>query len=159
MDDELSIAPRRPVNGAPKGFRKYMGLEVKLQALLLHGPVIASDGSRITELDKIQWDHCPPIMQREYSASLKDTIPAANDPAYIIPRAAPDHHTKTNKIDKPAIAKTKRLSKEQIAFRNKILAKTEPEKDFQKHMEVTKPKRKIMSRKFYTAKKKRNRLD
>lgn len=116
-------APRLPACAPPKGFRKVPGLLVKLQALLLHGPVYDSDENQITDLNLISWDHCPPLMQREYDQSRKDTIPAANDPKFIIPRARPEHNKKTAEIDIPEIAKTKRLSDDQVLFRNRILAK------------------------------------
>lgn len=149
-DAKGPIAPRMPATAPPKGFRKHIGLEVKLRALLLHGPVFGPDNERITELEAIQWDHCPPIMQREYDTSLGDTLPPANDPAYIIPKAVPDHHKKTNEVDKPAIAKTKRLSDKQLLFRAQVLAKTYPETELP--ASGPGPKRKIASRPFPTRK-------
>ena len=116
-------APRIPATAPPKGFRKTPGLKVKLEALLRHGPVLDADGNRVTDLAQIQWDHSPPIQQREYCKFDKDTIPAANDPEFIIPRAIEVHQDKTAKKDIPEIAKTKRLSDDQREFRRRILSK------------------------------------
>ena len=147
-------APRVPACAPPKGFRKRPGLKVKLQALLLHGPVEDADGNRITNLEHITWDHCPPLMQREYDQSHKDTIPAANDPAFIIPRAIAVHQEKTAKKDIPEIAKTKRLSDEQIEFRGRILAKASADLETYRQRPH---KRKIPSRQFPRSKKQQQR--
>ena len=147
-------APRVPACAPPKGFRKRPGLKVKLQALLLHGPVLDENGNQITDLNLITWDHCPPLMQREYNQSRKDTIPAANDPAFIIPRAIAVHQEKTAKTDIPEIAKTKRLSDEQIEFRGRILSKIAD--DLKTHRNQPQ-KRKIPSRRFPPTKKQQQR--
>lgn len=158
-DKARDTAPRMPACAPPKGFRKTPGLKVKLQALLLHGPVLDDQGNKVTDLELIAWDHCPPIMQREYSASLKDTIPAANDPNFIIPRAIPDHRKKTAEIDIPEIAKTKRLSDDQVLFRRRILAKSEPRAGCWPKATEKAVKRKIASRPFPTSKNKKQRLE
>ena len=147
-------APRVPACAPPKGFRKRPGLQVKLQSLLLHGPVWDQDGNLITDLNLITWDHCPPLMQREYDQSRKDTIPAANDPAFIIPRAIAAHQEKTAKKDIPEVAKTKRLSDEQIAFRDRILAKTSDDLETYRQRPH---KRKIPSRGFPLTEKQKQR--
>ena len=116
-------APRVPAAAPPKGFRKYMPLKVKLEALLIHGAVYDADGRQVTDLTLIQWDHCPAVMQREYDALTNDTIPPVNDPRFIVPRAVEVHRKKTAEKDIPEIAKTKRLSDEQRAFRGRLLAK------------------------------------
>lgn len=148
----VDTAPREPLPAPPKGFRKHMGLKVKLQALLIHGAVYDCDGIQITDLNLIEWDHCPPLMQREYNAFNGDTIPPANDPAYIIPRFCGTHKAKTARKDIPEISKTKRLADEQYAFRARILAKNDPESDFKGSMSglerSQRPKRKIPSRPF-----------
>ena len=148
-------APRMPACAPPKGFRKRPGLQVKLQALLLHGPVLDQDGNLITDLNLITWDHCPPLMQREYDESHKDTIPAANDPKFIIPRAIAAHQEKTAKKDIPSIAKTKRLSDEQIAFRDRILSKTSDDLAAYRQRPH---KRKIPSRRFPLTEKQKQRV-
>lgn len=151
-------APRIPVCAPPKGFRKVPGLEVKLRALLLHGPVLDVEGDPIVDLALITWDHCPPLMQREYDQSRNDTIPAANDPEFIIPKAIPEHRKKTAEIDIPEIAKTKRLSDEQILFRRRILEKSEGRPGCWPQATEKAVKRKIPSRRFPTSKKQKQRL-
>ena len=56
------------------------------------------------------------------------------------------HRTKTNEIDIPQIAKTKRILKEQQAFRDRMTAKTEVLRDPTKN--PAKPKATIKSRGF-----------
>jgi hypothetical protein len=45
----------------------------------------------------------------------------------LLPRPTAEHEARTAKLDIPQIAKTKRLSKQQEAFRARLLAKTEGE--------------------------------
>lgn len=157
MDNKTrDTAPRKPVLAPPKGFRKTPGLRVKLEALLRHGPVLDAEGNRITDLAQIEWDHCPPLMQREYQPSHMDTIPAANDPEFLIPRAIKAHQKKTAQTDIPEIAKTKRLSDEQRQFRRRILSKTS--NDLETYRERP-TRRKIASRRFPLSQKQKQRLE
>ena len=153
-DKANDAAPRVPANAPPKEFRKRPGLTVKLEALLRHGPVLDAYGNRVTDLSQIQWDHSPPIQQRIYCEFDRDTIPAANDPEFIIPRAIEAHQDKTTKKDIPEIAKTKRLSDEQREFRNRILAKTADDLETRRKRPA---KRKIPSRPFPQSEKQKQR--
>ena len=47
-----------------------------------------------------------------------------NHPTNLEMRLIPDHHEKTRKVDVPAIARSKRLTKAHEAFQARILAKT-----------------------------------
>lgn len=51
-------------------------------------------------------------------------IDGTNHPTNLTPMLIADHREKTNKIDIPQIAKTKRIQKEHEEFRRKILAKS-----------------------------------
>lgn len=153
-DKTNDTAPRVPTTAPPKGFRKRPGLKVKLEALLLHGPVLDADGNRVTDLKLIQWDHSPAIQLREYCKFDRDTIPPANDPRYIIPRAIEAHQKKTAKQDIPEIAKTKRLSDEQREFRQRILSKTSEDLEIYRERPT---KRKIASRPFPRSEKQKQR--
>ncbi|MCG8446509.1 MAG: hypothetical protein MI753_12430 [Hyphomicrobiales bacterium] len=120
---------REPAPSPPKGFRPHMGLAVKLRAAILQLGL---------DPDKVQFDHDPAIQLRVWDPETGDTKPAANDPRYITIRLKEDHHGKTNKKDKPAIYKTRRLARAQQAL-------ADGEKKA-KHLGL--PKRKINSRGF-----------
>lgn len=120
-------APRAPEPGPPPGFRKAIPLLVKLQVLLTQGHVLDENDERVEHVEDLTWDHCPPLQLRRFDFKAWDTIPPANDPFYIIARAKAPHERKTREIDIPQIAKTKRLTDEQRAFRNRILEKTSDE--------------------------------
>ena len=120
---------RTPAPAPPKGFRPHMGLAVKLRAAIRQ---LGLDPERV------EFDHDPPIQARVWDPETGDTKPAANDPRYITIRSKVDHDEKTNRKDKPAIAKTKRLAEAQRAL-------AEGEK---KAKHLGRPKREIRSRGF-----------
>lgn len=64
----------------------------------------------------------------------------------LTPRFIAEHRRKSNKIDIPQIAKTKRISAEQEAFRRRMLEKSGPA--LEPEVEKNKPSRKIQSRPF-----------
>ena len=118
--------------------RKSIPLKTKLAAALLTVvrpneagelvPVIDYEtGKRMSEdavLAAFEWDHYPVAVHQ----GGKDVH------HNLVPRPVKEHRAKTAKIDTPAAAKSARLSEEQEAFRNKMLAKagqgwaTEPPK-------------------------------
>lgn len=105
---------REPAPAPPKGFRPHMPISVKLDAAL------RALGLEPREVD---FDHDPPLQLRIWCPEKRDTIPPANDPNHIVPRARAGHKAKTAKTDVPAIAKTKRLARDQEVFRARLLAK------------------------------------
>lgn len=84
-------------------------------------PVISyEEAQRLTAeqvISRFRFDHYP--------------IPHAQDGpdhhSNLVPRPTGEHEERTAKIDIPQIAKTKRLTKEQEAFRARMLAKATPE--------------------------------
>ena len=62
--------------------------------------------------------------QFEFDHAVHVAIGGNNHPTNLTPRLPAAHAEKTNKIDKPQIAKTKRLEEEQAAFRRRLLQKT-----------------------------------
>lgn len=135
---------REPAPAPPKGYRPHMPLKVKLEALLINGPVLDSEGRKVCELDAIDWDHSPPLQLRVWDVEAGDTDPPANDPNHIVPRLRSDHRVKTAKRDVPAISKAKRCAADHNEFRRRIL-----EKDAGPHREQSKPKgRKLLGRGF-----------
>ncbi len=124
---------QRPAPAPPKGFRKPIPLIVKLQALLINGPVLDEDGNKVCDLKAIEWDHQPAIQERVFDPEAGDTVPACNDPNYIVPMVKEGHDEKTNKRDKREIAKTKRLATEQEKFVSKLLSRECGEKRVKKN--------------------------
>jgi hypothetical protein len=126
---------RPPLPAPPPGYRPHMPLRVKLAAAL-HALGL--------DPDDVDFDHAPPLMQREWDPNACDTIPPANEPSAIVPRARGEHKAKTAKVDVPQIAKTKRLSKTQKAFRSAMLSKGEAAPE----SAPAKKKRKLQGRPF-----------
>lgn len=114
---------RAPAPAPPKGYRPHMPIKVKLEALLINGPVLDDEGRKVCDLNQIEWDHSPALQLRVWDEATQDTIPAANDPKHIVPLWKPLHKAKTAKRDVPEVAKTKRLAKEHEAFRSRILSR------------------------------------
>lgn len=102
----------------PKGFRPHMGLRVQRDAALI---MLGLDPSQI------DWDHDPAIHLRQWDEEAGDTIPGANDPRFITPRARDDHKVKTKK-DVGRIAKVRRLSDEHEAFQRRLSSPDRREK-------------------------------
>lgn len=117
------ISPASPAPRPPKGFRPHMSVKVKLEAVLMHAPILDDEGNKVCALADIDFDHQPPLQMRVWDPVNGDTIPPANDPAHIVPLARKTHRQKTAKRDVPEIAKTRRLAKDQDEFRRTLLAK------------------------------------
>jgi hypothetical protein len=98
--------------------RKYIPLKVKLAAALLKAawPAIPHEQAKLMTADQIcslfQWDHWP--------------IPVAHDgpdePWNLEPRFIGEHRKKTAKIDVPAIAKVRRISRKHRAHEDAMRA-------------------------------------
>lgn len=114
---------RAPAPAPPKGFRPHVSLKVKLESILIHGPVLDEDGNRVCKVEDLDFDHQPPLMMRVWNPEANDTSPPANDPNYLVPMIRESHRRKTAKIDIPQIAKTKHLAEWQEDFRRKLLSK------------------------------------
>lgn len=127
MFAELPIAP-------PKGFRKAIPVLVKLQVVLRQDSLCATCRERLGKLDDVQFDHVPAVQLRCWDPEAKDTIPPSNDVEHIFAKHIDCHAAKTfgskaskRGADVTEIARTKRISKETEAFRQRILAKSDPE--------------------------------
>ena len=96
--------------------RKKPTMEEKLASALLQGKAIDHDAAKAMSAKQINalfdFDHV-----------VYHAIGGTNHPSNLVPRLRAEHRAKTAKIDIPAIAKGKRLEKDQHAFREKILAK------------------------------------
>lgn len=129
---------RAPAPAPPKNKkRQHMPLHVKLEASL-----------RALGLEPklVEFQHDPPLAMRVWVPEKNDYDPPENDPRYIRPMAKADHKEVTAKKDIPEIAKTKRLSKAQQEFRDRMLAKAPGEKP-------ERPKSRLKGRSFPTGRK------
>lgn len=88
---------------------------------------------------EVNFDHEPALALREWDERAQDTIPPANDPDFIRILLVADHKAKTfgrggeKRVttlgsDIHAIAKARRLSKEQEEFRRRLLSREPGEK-------------------------------
>lgn len=105
--------------------RKHIPLKAQLHAALYQLGF---------EPHEVELDHDPALALRERCPTTGDTIPAANDPKFLVWRPIADHRQKTfgkggeKRVttlgsDIHAIAKTRRLSKEHEEFRRRLLEK------------------------------------
>ena len=102
--------------------RKHISLRKQLNAAL------RQLGFEPTECDL---DHHPALALREVNADGTDWIPAQDDEHYLVWRPRAEHRVKTSGTkatsagsDIHAIAKAKRVSREQEEFRRVMLAKS-----------------------------------
>ena len=81
-----------------------------------------------------EFDHDPALGLRPVDPETGDTVPAANDPKHIVPRARAAHRHKTVGDHRPLsgdisrIAKLKDVERKEAAFRQRLLAKTAGER-------------------------------
>ena len=75
----------------------------------------------------IEFDHRPCLSEREYDSELDETIPAANDPAFIVALPASNHHAISGQ-DNVRIKKTARLRQSEVAFREMLRRKVPGQK-------------------------------
>jgi hypothetical protein len=135
MQTVLDLAP-------PPGFRKAIPVTVKLEVVIRQHSLCAKCGERLGKLDDTQFDHVPAVQLRCWDAEAKDTTPRSNDPEFIFAKHTDCHAKKTfgsreelTRGDVQEIARTKRLAKDTEAFRQRMLAKVDPD------VEVHEPKR------------------
>lgn len=130
----------RPAPGPPKGWRPRPPNKTEKLEAALRAAGFKPD-------DRIEWDHDPPLHLRVWIPERGDTDPPANDPAHLVPRSKQAHREKTARQDVPAIAKTRRLAREQEDFRRRMLAKAGSEEAVEPEPK-TKRKRAWPSRPF-----------
>ena len=103
------VALRKPVLLPPPGWRgPNMPLSVKRQVVRNQGGFCAVSNTLIArDYSNVDFDHRPPIHEREYDPARDDTIPPVNDPDFIRAIVRPEHRTVTtsdvkrmNKVDR-----------------------------------------------------------
>lgn len=147
MFAELPLAP-------PKGFRKAIPDLVKLKVVLRQNSLCATCSERLGKLEATQFDHVPAVHLRCWDPEAKDTIPPSNDVDSIFAKHVDCHAAKTfgskatkRGADVTEIARTRRISKGTEAFRQRILAKNDPEAELPPDHRKTKwPKRSFPKR-------------
>ena len=103
----------------PPGWRKPIPLAIKLQ-VVINQRGLAPSGEPLEAIGAgIEFDHRPCLCERAYDSELDETIPAANDPAFIVALAAANHHAISGE-DNVRIKKTARLRKGEVAFRETL---------------------------------------
>ena len=119
---KVPVASRALVVTPPPGWRKPIPLAVKLQ-VIVNQRGLAPTGEPLDAISAgIEFDHRPCLSEREYDAEYDETIPPANDPAFIIALAASSHHAISGQ-DNARIRKTSRLRAKELAFRETLCRK------------------------------------
>jgi hypothetical protein len=80
----------------PKDWKRPATLtKTKLQVLLNQDGKCKATGERLGDVANTHFDHRPALWERKFDTATRDTVPPANDPAFIeaITRAAHDQRT------------------------------------------------------------------
>lgn len=127
MFAELPLPP-------PKGFRKGIPVVVKLKVVLKQNSLCPTCREPLGKLEGLEFDHVPALQLRCWDPQAEDTIPPANDVEHIFAKHIDCHAAKTfgskaskRGADVTEIARTKRIARETEAFRQRILAKNDPD--------------------------------
>lgn len=118
------------VQAPPIGFRKAIPAMVKLHVVLRQHGKCATCGEHLNALSDTEFDHCPAIQLRTWDPFSKDTIPPANSIEHIFAKHCDCHDAKTfgtkatsRGSDIGEIAHTRRLTRKEQEFRQRLLAK------------------------------------
>ena len=123
MAFRLRPPKRDRVARPPKGWRKQIPLAIKLQ-VIVNQRGRAPDGTMLDAINVgIEFDHRPPLHEREYDEQRDETIPAANDPRFLVALPAPAHRSLSGK-DLSRMKKTERQRSNEEAFRETLDRKT-----------------------------------
>jgi hypothetical protein len=142
--------------GPPPGWRKAIPDKVKLRVVIRQDGKCATCGERLGTLEASQFDHVPAVQLRIWDPVVKDTVPPSNDVDSIFAKHIDCHAAKTfgskaskRGADVTEIARTKRIAKDTAAFRQRMLAKTDPDVEVEqpKRSKKSWPKRPFQSRK------------
>ncbi|MBY0561443.1 hypothetical protein [Hyphomicrobium sp.] len=82
----------------PKDYRPPMPPKIKMEVLVRQeGRCGCGCNEKLGSMDNVQFDHDPALVNRDWDEWNGDTIPEANDPAYIFAKTIVHHQTKTKK--------------------------------------------------------------
>ncbi|WP_298962495.1 hypothetical protein [uncultured Methylobacterium sp.] len=124
----------KTVHAPPKGFRKSIPCDVKVDVVVRQDGRCASCGERLGTLRETQFDHEPALQLRAFDPDANDTIPPANDPEALKGKHKLCHLVKTTgrkgESDKNAIHgdvaeihRLRRLTQQREEFQRRVLAK------------------------------------
>lgn len=116
---------RPAVTLPPKGWRKPIPARIKRAVLKRQRNLDANTGDPLVK-GHYQFDHRPPLHEREYILELDDTHPAANHPGFIFAINTGDHR-KISGRDNVRMKKTNRLRGNEASFRSAVASKGEVE--------------------------------
>jgi len=129
---------REEVKGPPVGFRPAIPVRVKLDSVIRQEGRCKACGEKLGVLEDTQFDHVPALQLRSWDPEEKNTVPPANSADHIEAKHKNCHLKKTTgrkgesrkgdaaNGDVPRISKIKRLSKDEAAFRQRLLEKADP---------------------------------
>ncbi|MHC2250965.1 hypothetical protein ACVILK_000657 [Bradyrhizobium embrapense] len=118
--------------------RPAMPCRVKLEVLIRQGGRCAQTKEKLGSVENTQFDHRPALWEREFDTATDDTIPPANDPAFIDACTIAGHKTRTHGNGATTVGSDSHR-------RAKIKRMTDPK--------PAKPKRKIQGRSTFPKRK------
>ena len=127
--------------------RKKLSRDVREAACLLQ--IRKGDGWLIPEPLRSSGDARAIIAYVQYDHATPHALTADDRPQNLAPMGRADHALKTTQTDVPELAKTKRITAKQQAFRARMTAKTDNFREATKD----KPKAKLKSRGFQGSRK------
>jgi hypothetical protein len=119
---KVAPATRELILTPPPGWRKPIPVAVKLQVIVNQRGLAPSGEPLDAVRAGIEFDHRPCLSEREYDAERDETIPAANDPAFIVALPTALHHSLSGN-DNVRIRKIARLRKTELEFRETLVRK------------------------------------
>lgn len=141
MATKLPNASRDEVLRPPKGWRKSIPLAVKLQ-VIVNQRGKAPDGTTLDAIFVgIHFDHRPPLHERVYDPDHDETVPAANDIAFIVALPIPIHREMSAQ-DVSRMSKTERQRMLEVSFRERLQRRAPGQKRFRKGTIRSRPFRK-----------------
>lgn len=118
--------------------RKKLSRDVREASCLLQ--IRKGNGWLIPEPLRSSGDARAIIAYVQYDHGTPHALTADDRPQNLAPMGRADHAVKTTQTDVPEMAKTKRITAKQQAFRDRMTAKTEVSADVRKNPDKTKIK-------------------
>src|SRR5258708_4001985 len=81
----------------PKDWKRpAIPARVKIDVIIIQEGKCKETGEKLGRLENTQFDHRPPVEQRQYDPETGDTIPRANDPEHMEACTIKGHDIRTN---------------------------------------------------------------
>lgn len=136
----MTILPRPPKEWK----RPSIPVKVKMQVLINQQGKCAETGEKLGSISNVEFDHRPALYERKFDTEAWDTVPPANDLAYLEAVLKPEHQKRTSR-DAGRRAKEKRVSGKKKSRFSPLPSGCEVDKPKKTEGEGRKPKRKIQS--------------